>query len=291
MTPRVSRYFARSLPFFLGVVLGFVALAPGAANAQVSPSGVPSIVAIGFGRAAEPAASATLQFQIGPSELSSMGMSEVPVEEGTEGGPTASPVTTGSPGMPPSMTAAQLDPIVQALVGGGVASDAITVTVPATNDMVAGPGSPETGEILAEVPTPEKQQLADLVDAARQAAKGANLSMFHVGATFEASDCASLTQQAREAAVADARARAEGLAHTIGTTLGELMQAAETPYYGPESGGSCPPAGADPTMYGFGPYGPGTYPTYDPGDAAEAFVLAQVTLTFAFGSDTGTPTS
>jgi Protein of unknown function (DUF541) len=289
MTPLVSQFFARSLPFFFVVVLGFVALSPRAADAQVSPSGEPGIVAMGFGRAAEPAASASLQFLISPSEMSYMGMSEVTVGESTEAGPMASPVMEGVPGMPPSVTAEQLDPIVQALVDGGVASDAITVNVPDTNEMFLGPGSPETGEILAEVSNPEEQQLADLVDAARQAARGANLSVFHVGAAFEASDCATLTQQAREAAVADARARAEGLAQAVGTALGDLIQAAETPYYGPESGGSCAPEGTDPGTYG--PYGPGTYPAYDPGDAAEAFVLAQVTLTFAFGSDTATPTS
>jgi Protein of unknown function (DUF541) len=288
MTPLVSRFFARPLPFFVAV-LGLVALSPQAADAQVSPSGEPGIVAMGFGRAAEPAASASLQFLIGPSQMSYMGTSEVTVGESTEGGPMASPVMEGVPGMPPSVTAEQLDPIVQALVDGGVASDAITVNVPVTNAMIFGPGGPETGEILAEVSNPEEQQLTDLVDAARQAARDANLSVFLVGATFEANDCATLTQQARDAAVADARARSEGLAQAVGTTLGDLIQAAETPYYGPASGGSCAPEGTDPGTYG--PYGPGTYPPYDPGDAAEAVVLAQVTLTFAFGSDTATPTS
>jgi hypothetical protein len=289
MTPLVSRFFARSLPFFFAVMLGFVALSPRAADAQVSPIGEPGIVAIGFGRAAEPAASASLQFLIGPSQMGYMGMSEVPVEESTEGGPVASPVTEGSSGMPPSVSVEQLDPIVQALVDGGVASDAITVNAPVTNEMFFGPGGPETGEILAEVSNPDEQQLADLVDAARQATRDANLSVFLVGASFEASDCAALTQQSREAAVADARARAEGLAQAVGTSLGELIQAAETPYYGPENGGSCAPEGTAPGTYG--PYGPGTYPPYNPGDAVEAVVLAQVTLAFAFGSDLATPTS
>src|SRR3954453_853884 len=120
MTPRLTRYFAHSLAICCVVVLSFVTLAPRAADAQVSPSGAPSLVAIGFGRPAEPAPRATLQFLSGPSQVSTTGMSEVPAGESPESGPMASPVTGGVPGMPPNVTAAQLDPIVQALVDGGV---------------------------------------------------------------------------------------------------------------------------------------------------------------------------
>src|SRR4051794_27791306 len=182
MAPPVARFFARALPFFVVLVLGFVACSPHAVDAQVTPGGEPGIVAIGFGRAAAPAASATLQFLVGPSQSSLMGISEVPGGASPASGPVASPVTGGVPGLPPSMTADQLDPIVQALVAGGVTRDAITITVPVSNAMFTGPGGPETGEILAEVPTPEAQHLAELVAAARQAVKGANLALFHIGA-------------------------------------------------------------------------------------------------------------
>jgi hypothetical protein len=298
MNRRTYRLSARSLPFMLAVVFAMTALIPGAARAQVVPGAEAGIVATGFGRAAEPAASATLQLIIGPNEFGYMGMpGEIIIEEGGVSGPMASPEMGAMPTMPampampapmPTLTAEQLDPIVQALTDAGVASDAITVTVPDSSAMVYGPGGPTSGEIRVEVTNPQQDQLSDLVAAAREAATGANLSLFYVGATYIAADCATLVQQAREAAVADAEARAEGLAQAIGASLGPLVQAIDAPYFGPEGGDACAAAG---TGIIYGPYGPGTGAPYDPNAPAEAVAYMQVTLTYEFGSGMATPTS
>jgi len=103
--------------------------------------------------------------------------------------------------------------------------------------------------------------------------------VLHVGARYEAVDCVALTQRAREAAIADAKVRAEGLAQGLGLTLGGLTQASEPPYFGPAGMDSCAAPGAET----FGPYGPGTDPAFDP-EATEATVTVQVTLTYAFGA-------
>ncbi|MGD9710873.1 MAG: SIMPL domain-containing protein [Thermomicrobiales bacterium] len=92
---------------------------------------------------------------------------------------------------------------------------------------------------------------------------------------FEPADCVTLLQEARDAAIADAQQRAEGLAASLGGTLGSLIQASETPFYGAAGNTSCDPAGEV-----YGPYGPGTLPAFDP-RAAEAEVHLQVTLTYA----------
>jgi uncharacterized protein YggE len=248
--------------------LALLALAPRGARAQPAVGTEPGIAAVGFGQAAAPADAASLQFLIGPSQSAMMG------------GPTS------------SVTADQLDPIVQALVDAGAAEEAIEVTVPsAAGGFFFGPGGPEIGEIRVAVEQPEPGQLADLVQAARAAAGQAGLGVYYVGATFEVDDCEALLQAAREAAVADARVRAEGLAEALGATLGDLVQASETPYFGPTGAGGCV-EGVPPEAAGSGPYGPGTEPLFDPSAGPVAVAYVQVTLTFALGPAGGaTPTA
>jgi uncharacterized protein YggE len=239
-----------------------------AARAQPAPGAEPGIVAVGFGQAEAPADSASLQFLVGPSQMAMM----------------SGPMT--------SVTVDQLDPIVQALVDAGAAEEAIAVTVPATaGAFLYGPGGPESGEIRVDVEEPEPGQLVELVGAAREAASQAGLGVYHVGATFAVDDCAALVQEAREAAIADARSRAEGLAEGLGAALGDLVQASETPYFGPTGGGDCA-AGVPPDAAGYGPYGPGTDLQFDPAAGAVAVAYVQVTLTFALGpAGEATPTA
>lgn len=294
MTPRSRRIL--SLPVFVALTLMVVTAAvPRAVAAQPAPGTAPGIVATGFGRASVPASTATLQFVIGRSDIGYAGM---PGEMIVESGPMASPAAEGMPpmpempgmpgmpGMPAGVTEADLEPIVRALVDAGVPEDALTVTVPSASQIVYGPGGPAAGEIVADIAAPQQAQLAEVAQAARAAASDAGLALFHTGVHYQADDCVALLQQAREAAVADARSRAEGLAQATGATLGELVQASEYPYFGPEGADSCGPAGME-TM--FGPYGPGTYPVFNPSAPAEASATTQVTLTYALGEGQATP--
>src|SRR5215213_6135903 len=75
--------------------------------AQPVPGQEPGIVAVGFGSASTPAATATLQFLLGSSQTFGMGevIEEVPVDD---------PVGEGTPGpdaMPPTLTEDQLAPV------------------------------------------------------------------------------------------------------------------------------------------------------------------------------------
>jgi Protein of unknown function (DUF541) len=250
-----------------------IALVSSPASAQPVTGQLPGIVTVGYGVASAPVATASLQFLLGPSAFYGMTM---PMPDAVEAMP-------GTPGpemgqMPQAtLTDDQLDPIVEDLVAAGAPEGAVEVTVPAASDMF-GPGA-EIAEIRIDLDQPEAGLVDGLVQAVRDAAPPYGLAVLHMGARYEPADCAALTQKAREAAIADARTRAEGLAQGLGVTLGDLVQASESPFYGAPSGGSCDPMGA--AAYS-GPYGPGTYPTYDP-NITEATVSIQVTLTFEIG--------
>lgn len=259
--------------------LSLLVLAPVPAQAQTAPGQLPGIVATGFGSASEPAQSANLQFLIGSAQ--SFGMGGVMMEESVAvmaGTPGAEMPMEPAPVMSNQLTADHLAPVVEAMETAGADPAGIEVIVPSHNSMF-GPGGPEVGEIWLAVDQPDSEQLQSLVQAAYDSAAGAGLTVLFVGASYEAADCAALTQLAREAAIADAQVRAAGLAAGLGVPLGALVQASEAPFFGSPGGGTCMPEGME--MH-FGPYGPGTFPAFDPA-MTSAIVSMQVTLTYAFG--------
>ena len=282
----------RPVALLAALSLALAAAAPAAA--QPVPGAEPGVAAVGFGSASAPAASAELQFLLGSAQSFGMG-GEVFVEEGSvdegaageaAGTPGAEAIPTEGMGGPPRLTEDALAPVVAALVAAGAPEAGIAVTAPVANEMF-GPGGPGIGEVRVTVDQPQADQLAGLVAAAYDAAPGAGLTVLHAGARYEAADCAALLQEAREAAIADARLRAEGLAQGLGVALGDLVQASETPYYGPVGGASCGPEG----MEGYyGPYGAGTEAPFDR-RRTEATAAVQVVLTFAIaGAGAGEPT-
>jgi hypothetical protein len=266
----------------LVAVMGVLALLPQSAVAQSTTGLEPGIVAVGFGQATAPAESAELQFLIGSNAMFGGGMVYVEEEPITgEATPGAEAVPPGMMGGPASVTEEQLAPIVSALVAAGAVEANVTVTVPVISDSF-GPGGPNMGEILVQVDRPQGEQLQALVLSAFDSASGAGLVVLTAGAMYEPADCAALVQEAREEAIADARARAEGIALGLEVSLGELVQASETPYFGIPGGESCAPEGMD---SGYGPYGPGTYPSFDH-RRTDASTSIQVVLTFAIGAVT-----
>lgn len=249
------------------VALVLFAMFAGSAAAQEPATG---IQATGIGTASAPVQTAHLQFLLGSS--ASFGYAPMEIVSGTPG---AEMPMEGPMGMA-ALSVEQLDPVVDTISAAGIDSDAIETTFPAFSNMM-GPGGPETAEIRVTVDQPQPGDLTDLVAAVNAVSQRSGLTVLYVGARYEAADCASLTQEARVAALADANLRAEGLAEGLGVTLGELSQASESPYFGPAGVDTC----TSPEISGdFGPYGPGTEPTFDP-DATEVTVTVQVTLTYA----------
>lgn len=243
------------------------------ATSAVAQGPSEGIQATGIGVASAPAQTAHLQILLGSSGAFGMGSMEMMVVP--SGTPSVDMAQAGPMGMM-GLSEEQLGPVIEVIAGAGIGADAMVVTVPSSNQFF-GPGGPETAEIRATIDQPQGDDLANLVAAIHAAAPNSGLAVLHVGVRYDAADCAALTQQAREAAIADANQRAEGLAQGLGMTLGELVQASESPYFGPTGADSCAPAG---TQSDFGPYGPGTDPAFDP-SATEASVTVQVTLTYA----------
>lgn len=228
---------------------------PNMALQPIVPLTERSISVVGVGSATAPAGMAELRFAVGAS----YGMGVMP------------------PSGPESMMLAQedLQPIVDALVDGGVPEDAIEATVlPGTMEGPSPYGG--SGRVLARIDGPTTEQVASLVEAATTAInESGRLALYHVSATYEAEDCAALQQEATTAALEDAKARAGIIAGQVDVELGAVAHASEYTWYGPVSASACTPL---PAPAGFYPYDPTT--AYDPSQPAEARVYATLQVTY-----------
>ena len=259
--------------------LAAVALAGSGADIRLPGSGAssrtahapPSLVALGYGEASAPAEAATLQLLIGPSSFNDTMI-----------------ISRSSPaGEPGAAEREAVEPIVQALRGAGVAADDLDVVVsPAIGGGYYGPPGAEYGVRLdVTLRRPTLEGMNEVVNAAGAAAMENGLGLAQVGAGYTVADCAALVRQARERAIADARATARQQADLLGTPLGALLLASDVP---PTTGGdAASPADrcADPTAAP-SPSSPWeisrlTVPAFNPTSPAEATVRVQVSLTFA----------
>lgn len=274
------------------IVAVLLGLTSGPAIAQTLPGQAPGVVATGWGRASAPATSADIQIIATRSYYGGMmvdpTIASMPMMEdaaATPGAGTMDPYA-GMMGGPIPLTEADLAPLIDAIVASGVASDQIAVLTPAFTSMYTGPGGPESAQIRVAIADPEVAMLTALGQSLWTAAAGAGLSIDHYGVTYQGGDCAALAQEARTAAVTDARAAAESLATALGGMLGPLVQAADNTL-GWNLGGCLP--GMPP---GYSPYGEGMGPAFDPTQPAEVVVYSQVTLTYELiAGDAATPTA
>ena len=255
------------------------------ASAQTMPGSEPGIVAAGFGRVSRPAATADVQIIVSQDPYGMMGYVEtVPAEESFAASPAADEAASSDAGfapytpvMPPALTEDDLAAIIEVVVNAGVARDEIQFIAPAFSSMFTGPGGPGGAQLRFSIVDPTLEGVATLVKAASEATFTAGLAVQHVGVHYTGNDCAAMEQEARVLAVVDARARAEGLAAALDTTLGELTQAVDGFYYGIFGTNECGPVMPE----DYGQYGPGMLEAFDASAPAEAVAYAQVTLTFA----------
>jgi uncharacterized protein YggE len=224
-------------------------------NAQLVPGDQPSIVVIGTGQASAPAASAVMQVVV---------RAAVAIDPAAASGPV--------PTLPAPLTEGQVQPVIDAIGGAGIAGDAVEVRI---GEGFAGAFGPGTAEIRIAIAREELGLMPDLLAAVTAPAEG--LTVDAVNAAYEAADCAPLIRRARKAAAVDAEKRARGLAEAVGLELGDILLVAETPVYAGVPGVGCTAAGP-----GFQPQGAGTYlPAYDPSAPAEVETYAQLNLAYA----------
>ncbi len=271
------------------------------ALAQLTPGSEPSLTVTGYGEATAPADSALIQLLIGRVQADfGMGIydgsgssvvvgadsTQGEVIEGTPGAgapePGISPMPIG-PGMPEPIDETALEPILTALTGAGIPSDAVEVVIsPIASDPYAGPyGGAARLEFTVE--TPVLAELTDLMTTVSQTALESGLSLIQAGTAYEVEDCQALEDEAQIAAIEDARQRAERLAGQLGVTTGATLLASDFGFFGDPSLGGCgfPDGAGSYASYG----GPGslslTIPDFDPSRPAEVTVIKQIYLGLA----------
>lgn len=140
---------------------------------------------------------------------------------------------------PPTATAADMKPVVDALVAAG----AIANNIQANADPNAAGGF--RVQVKFDKPTQEKVQA--LITAANTAAsKNSKFSTGGAQIGYFTNNCPALETEARRLAMADARSRSSALATTAGVTLGKLTSVTESSSYGYYGGSPICPSATDP---------------------------------------------
>jgi uncharacterized protein YggE len=246
---------------------------PRLAFAQDTPDAPTGLAVIGHGEATAPADVAVLQLSISSGNL-------------------------GGPPVPePAETQRQaVAPIVQALVDQGVAEDQISVIAGPYVNGYAGYYGPAIAVLTVAIDDPGAALLTDLVDAAATAADTERLVLGTVGAVFGLTDCSSITRDARQAAIDDARAQADTMATLLDVSLGDITAARDLPH--------------EQQQASYGPYGPSqptdpcgdidaaiasaagfNLPPFDPASEPSVRVEVDIELTFAVTGAAATPSA
>jgi len=171
--------------------------------------------------------------------------------------------------------------MLEVIEAAGVERDAIAINTGPSVAGFFGPGGPGTALVEFVVEQPETDAVNSLVTDAIDAGTEAGLFLQHAGVEYDVADCSALIQEARAAAVADARERAEGLAEAAGVTLGDLIQVSDYGFFGPPvdpDDEGCPPS---PQGVFYGAESLVDTSPFDPTAEAEAEAYASVNLTFA----------
>ena len=236
----------------------------------------------GFGRATTPADSARVQFVVTqgrdfypeplPAEPRSVPEGEVPGEIA----PATATVT------PPPVIEEDLGALVEAIEAQGVSEDDIEVTIIPGGGYYDPYGPVATARVTVTLRDADK--VGPVVEAGTTAvqmltvtsSRDANGTLFlqNVGVSYGVDDCDALLDEARRAAIEDARDNGEGLADALGVSRGALLAAWEYSY-DPTGYSACAE-----DSYSYGPY---EYegPPYNPAAPAEVQIVSNVSLTYA----------
>lgn len=258
------------LPPVVALVLAFLVLTtPLAVAQQAVTTSLPGITVSGTGSASAPAESALVVIMLGSDPYMYAGSGEMDQSSATASAPivTAGDIAT---------------PVVDALVAAGLSSTDIEII---SNPYAGGYGpygGPQTVSIRFELADPTVERIMELLDPAIEAAISARLFINMTSVVYSVEDCAPLQQEAREAAIADARENGELQAEALGVSLGDVVASRDnpyglygSPYYGVAHVNSCMAEGTDPHLISL--YGG---PAFDPMLPAEVVVQSSVELTF-----------
>ena len=247
-----------------GADLGF----KGVDYAPVLQAGGTGITVQGYGSATTDPDSAIIEFYF--SRNGGVEPKPIPAPDSRSGSSSGSagagvaPETTVA-GQAQPITEADLQPVIDALVGAGVARDKITFIGQSYYDPYYA-----TSTLRAEIGDVKK------ADSVVQAAQGAaaNLGDIYLTSTnvsYTVSDCAAIEKAAMEAAVSDAHERGTSFASALGVGLGDIVGATHNSY-APYGGTAC-----DGNFTGPYPMGGIAYAAGSPGTVQ---VFASVSITY-----------
>lgn len=118
--------------------------------------------------------------------------------------------------------------ITDAIIAHGIpANDVEVAESPFMGEWGSGMG-PQPVTIIVTVTQPTVEGLSELLDVVRTAAHAEGLFVNQFGVMYSVSDCRTLRQQARDEAVANARAEAEDQAAALNTTIGDVVASRDT---------------------------------------------------------------
>jgi len=199
-----------------------------------------------------------------------------PVPEGGVEGETAPsvPPEIYPTAIPPSpITEADLKPLVDAIETQGVSEDDIEVTVIPGGGYYDPYGPVATARVTVTLRDMDK--VGPVVEDGTAAVSETDiLFLQNVGVSYRVDDCDALLDEARRAAIEDARDNGEGLADALGVSRGALLAAWEYSY-DPTGYSACT---EDSYSYGLYEY---EGPPYNPAAPAEVQIVSNVSLTYA----------
>ncbi len=243
---------------------------------QMLPGGN-GITVQGYGSATVNADSAMIELYFGsggaikpmPYPMESGGSSGSGVAPGQIAPGEPAPVPPFTPPPPQEVTPiteADLQPVIDAIVGAGVARSDIQFATQPYPD-------PYFSSATLRVTVKNIDKVDGVMQAAKSAAAGLNnIFLQNVNASYTVGDCTALEKAAMKAAVEDAAARAGAFAETLGVGLGSVTGAANYSY-APFGGTPCN------SQYG-GPY-PMTGVAYQAGQPNQVQVVSTVSVTYA----------
>jgi uncharacterized protein YggE len=225
------------------------------------------ITVAGYGSASAAADSAVIEFSFGSSGGVSPGVPETRSSSGSAGSsePVADDADFAQQEVP-AITEADLQPVIDALVGAGVAREDIEFIGQTYYD-------PYFASATLRATVRNTTGVDAAVEAARIAAGGIpNVQLQSTNVSYTLQDCSALESAAMQAAVEDAGERAQALATVLGVGVGAVTGASNYSYS---------PYGGTPCDTGsFGPYPLGGV-VYQEGQANEVTVFSQLGVTYA----------
>lgn len=133
------------------------------------------------------------------------------------------------------LTKESFKPIVDALVASGVPANAIEVIVTPSSSSsfpFPFPGSEGGAKVVMKLDKPTRDRLQQIVTVVNEAArKNGKIVVKSVNVRYAMKDCQDLVRAAYQAAVKDARNRAEAIAQAMNVQLGKVPSVAESFFY------------------------------------------------------------